>query len=247
MIIHSYETSKRCDACIGYLETSRITENTEKIILLPIPSTKDNSTVLNTNIYINDVLELIEPKTVVCGYGLPAGFLDAAEKMGALVLDLGRNEDFLLENAHITSLCALSVILATAGAIPSELNIGVVGYGRIGKKLTELFTYLGSSVRVYTTRQSVRYELGECGISSVLGTAAGDLSELDILINTAPAKLFSASDIPIGLRIIELASGDNFPGVPNVEKYPSVPAKIFPASAGKTWGKAIERFILNNQ
>ena len=49
----------------------------------------------------------------------------------------------------------------------------------------------------------------------------------------------------VGLRIIDLASGDNFTGIEGVEKYPSIPAKMFPESAGRVWGRTIERYIVN--
>jgi hypothetical protein len=68
-------------------------------------------------------------------------------------------------------------------------------------------------------------------------------------VNTAPAVIFDTSSgaVPDGLRIIDLASGDNFPGLASVEKYPSVPAKMFPLSAGRAWGRSIERFMRNLQ
>ena len=127
-----------------------------------------------------------------------------------------------------------------------EMRIGVVGYGRIGKRLTNMLLYLGASVRVFTSREDLRLDLCEYGIATAASAKDADLSGLDILINTAPATIFDKDLIPQRLRIIELASGDNFAGVAGVEKYPSVPAKMFPLSAGRAWGRAIERFLLKS-
>jgi hypothetical protein len=123
--------------------------------------------------------------------------------------------------------------------------VGVVGYGRIGKRLTNVLLYLGARVRVYTSRETTRIDLCEYGVASAASSGRADLSGLDILINTAPAVIFGRDTVPTDLSVIDLASGDNFPGR-DVERYPSVPAKMLPFSAGKAWGRAVERFIVNN-
>ena len=245
MIIHSYENGPRADACIDYLRGSEYAKLVEKIILLPIPSTKDKHTILNTNVYINEVLDEIYEGTVVSCYGLPETFSRSMEERGALVVDLLLDEEFLLENADLTALSALGIFLGSAGRSPRDVNVGVVGYGRIGKRLTSLFLYLGAKVRVFTSRENTRLELCEWGVASAVSASDADLSGLNILINTAPATIFTKESIPEGLRIIELASGENFAGIPGVEKYPSVPARMFPYSAGKTWGRAIERHLIH--
>lgn len=246
MIIQSYENGPRADACIEYLRGSACANHVERIILLPIPSTRDNRTVLNTNIYINDVLEGVGGGDLISCYGMTDAFLDGARARGALVTDLSRDEDFLLENADLTALAALGIFLGSTKYSPRDVSVGVVGYGRIGKRLTNLFLYLGARVRVFTSRENTRLELCEYGVATAASAGDADLSGLDLLINTAPATIFCADSIPRGLRIVELASGDNFAGVGNVEKYPSIPARMFPASAGRAWGRAIERFLVNN-
>ena len=245
MIIHSYETGLRADACIEYLRGCACTKSVEEIILLPIPSTRDKIMVLNTKVYIDDVLETLDEDVFVSGYGLPEGFIEDAKRKGAAVFDLAADEDFLLDNAELTALCALGIFLGSTKFAPKELNVGIVGYGRIGKRLTNLFLYLGARVRVFSSREDTRLDLCEYGVATAASTASADLGGLDLLINTAPAKIFDRALIPPKLRIIELASGDNFPGV-EIEKYPSIPAKMFPMSAGRAWGRAIERFLINN-
>ena len=242
MTIHSYENGKRAESCIEHLEASEYAKNIGRIILLPIPSTRDNRTVLNTNIYINEVLDEIDGDTVVTGYGLPDSFKVAAEWRGGHVLDLSLDEEFLVENAYITALCTVGILLDNGEYVPRDMSVGIVGYGRIGKRLTNLLLYLGARVRVFTSRANTRIDISEYGVCSAESSDNADLSGLDILINTAPAAIFPRRIIPEGLRIIDLASGDNFPEL-KVEKYPSVPAKMFPKSAGKVWARAVERFI----
>ena len=245
MVIHSYENTLRADACIEYLRGVNGVDIFENIILLPIPSTKDKKTILNTKVSINELISTFDANTFVSGYGLPDDFVRAATERGVKVVDLSSDEEFLLENADLTALCTLGIVLNTTLTAVREARIGVVGYGRIGKRLVNIFLYLGATVRVFTSRPGTRLDLCENGVASVISSAEADLSDLDLLINTAPARIFAADSIPEGLRIIDLASGDNFPDV-EVEKYPSVPAKMFPVSAGRAWGRALERYLVNN-
>ena len=247
MIIHSYENGQRADSCIEYLRGMECAKNVEHVVLLPIPSTKDNRMVLNTKVYINDVLDMLDGDTLVSGYGLPEGFALDAKERGAEVIDLLLDEDFLVENAELTTLCTLGIFLCSTKSSPRDISVGIVGYGRIGKILTNLFLYLGSRVKVFTSRDDTRLELCECGVASASSVRDARLDGLDVLINTAPAVIFGQGAIPHGLRVMDLASGDNFPGIPTVEKYPSIPAKMFPCSAGRAWGRAIERYLLGKR
>lgn len=244
MIIQSYENSPRSDTCVEYLRCAEIARRCERIILLPIPSTRDNKTILNTKVDIDRLIDEIGVGDLISGYALPLGFIDRARACGALVTDLSLDEEFLTENAALTALATVGIFLGSTRCAPHDTKIGIVGYGRIGKRLTNLFLYLGASVRVFTSREGTRLDLCECGIATAESTGCADLTGLDVLINTAPAPIFDASSIPGRLRIIDLASGDNFPKDVRVEKYPSVPAKMFPVSAGREWGRAIERFLI---
>ena len=226
MIIRSYENSLRSDGCREYLSGILLPEFLKEIVLLPIPSTRDNTTISNTKVYINEVIEGLSSQSLVCGYGLPVSFLELAKDRGVPVLDLSCDEEFLLDNAELTALCTLGIFMNSTRYAPREVSVGIVGYGRIGKRLTNLFLFLGAGVTVFTSREDTRLELCEYGVASAVSSAMADLSGLDLLINTAPAPIFPPASIPRGLRIIDLASGDNFPFVDGVERYPSVPARM---------------------
>lgn len=246
MIIQSYEDTLRAQTCLEYLKGIDACVGVDKIILLPIPSTRDNKTILNTKVDIYELIRGLGCGTLMSGYGLPEHFVSDAEATGARVIDLAVDEEFLVENAELTALATLGIFLNSTKISARELRVGIVGYGRIGKKLTNLFLYLGARVKVFTSRPDTRLDLCEYGVATAISSADSDLSRLDILINTAPAPIFARDKIPDGLRIIDLASGNNFADDVAVEKYPSIPAKMFPTSAGRAWGRAVERYILNN-
>ena len=244
-MIYSYENSLRADSCIEYLKRINAEEKIDRIILLPIPSTRDNVTIMNTKVVINDLIDQIDDKTLVSLYGLDNATTKALEDVAGTIVDLSADEGFLLENAELTAVATLGIFLTTTKLSIGDARVGIVGYGRIGRRLVNHFLYLGAKVRVFTSRADTRLDLCECGVSGVMSSADADLTGLDLLINTAPARIFTPDSIPRGLRIIDLASGENFVGVDGVERYPSVPAKMFPVSAGRVWGRAIERHIVN--
>ncbi len=245
MIIHSYENSARADSCIDYIRRSDITEYIEQLILLPIPTTRDKTTILGTKIYISEVLELLDERSLVVGYGLPDEFKRSVLSKGQLVHDVFCDEEFLVKNAYLTAEAIVGVILTTEKRALSDMTVGVVGYGRIGKHLCRLLLYMGARIKVYTSTRSTLLDLSEIGIDTSFSDADADLSGLDILINTAPSMIFGADGglIPPELRVIDLASGDNFPSTVPVEKYPSIPAKMFPHTSGVLWGSSIEKYI----
>lgn len=240
-----YENGLRAQSCEGRIKESRLASRFEEVIILPIPSTRDGVTVNGCQVLLEDALSGVSESTLVLGYSLPNAVKDAARSFGAAVCDSELDESFVLENAELTAVAALGIILDTEKRAPRDLSVGIVGYGRIGSRLTRLLLYLGARVRVYTTKERTMLELAECGVPSVLCDAVADLSDIDILVNTAPARIFDPSLSCLdGVRIIDLASGDNFPKASRVEKYPSLPARSFPITAGRLWSESAERFLL---
>ncbi len=244
MIIHTYERSGRGEALSELLGASRTTERFSKIIVLPIPTTIDGKNLKSTDIPLTAVPPLAGKGSLVVGYGIPEELKEELLRVGATVCDSAKDEEFLLENAELTSLATLGILLSTSDRAIADMVVGVVGYGRIGKRLVNSLLYHGACVRVYTTRNDTRLDLCSTGISAKSSTPDSPLVGLDALINTAPAVIFDTGRQEFkNLRIIDLASGDNFPGVEGVEKYPSIPARVFPYSAGKIWFRSVERFL----
>ena len=84
-------------------------------------------------------------------------------------------------------------------------------------------------------------ELLFSGVSAELVAEAG-LKDIDVLVNTAPARLFSRAVIEaIDCEVLELASGENLPWAKKLTRLPSLPAKMLPKSAGKLYAEALLR------
>ena len=217
-------------------------------VLLPIPTARDGIHVTGSDKLLPEIAESVGEGSLVCGYGIPRRERERMISLGARVFDGAECESFLRENSYISALGAMGYILTEFKRVPRDLFFGVVGYGRIGSALVEMLLFFGARVRVYTRRSEVRESLGRFGIES----AESDLSDgvgiggLDVLINTAPADMrafFPSGKIPVGVEVIELASGDNFGGIEGVVRLMSIPDKIYPRSAAAAYCNAIENYI----
>lgn len=246
MIIHTYEKGERGRACEEYIKSSTL--GAYEVFILPIPTTRDGILIKDSDTPLEYITERAKAGVYVICYGLPRAVKEKMTLRGARVYDAGEDEEFLSGNAELTALATLGILLNTENRSPRELSFGIVGYGRIGKRLARLLLFLGARVRVYTSRDNTRLELCEYGVASSMSARDADISDIDILINTAPAVIFDTdSDELSRLRVIDLASGNNFPSLKTVESYPSIPAKMFPRTAGTLLGECAVCYFGNKK
>lgn len=219
----------------------------DAVLLLPIPSTRDGIHINGTDETFNS----IEPvhgggRAVAVGYSLPPYAAEALRKAGYReILDLWNDSAFADGNTTLTTLAALGHILKAGGRALPDLTVGICGYGRLGKSLCRALLFLGARVVVWTSNAGVRRSLGECGIGTryrEYGRPVYDLSGVDIFINTAPCPCLTDEADTRGATVIELASGDNFPGREDILRLPSLPAKEYPESAARLCLLALRRY-----
>ena len=223
----------------------------KKIILLPTPSTRDGIHITDTDIRISDIICELHGGEAVFGYGLSEELMKAICEGGAAAYDLSLDEILLEENARLTALGTLSTILNGMTADPDSLRIGILGFGRIGRHLARFLTFHGVSLVIFTSKKDLPEELRSVGVCSVETGYLGEesdlslLRDLDILINTAPARIITdrAESALVGTKVIELASGNNIPQRLNPIVLPSIPGRMYPESAGRILFKSIVRFL----
>ena len=240
MEIRTFGSGGRQSECARILG-ERLSSRRGRLILLPIPTARDKKYITGTSYAVEDILPLLEKGVFVVGYNIPSAITDRARQVGALVYDAGEDEDFLCDNAELTARGAVGYLLTHGGRDLAELNIGVVGYGRIGIRLIRLLLLFGANLTVYTGRREVALELCEMGISACVIGDAPDLSELDILINTAPARQIDEADLPEKTEIIDLASGRAFEPSGRLTKLASIPDQTYPLTAGRLYAEAAIR------
>lgn len=252
MIIENFGVGARCAETLRLLlcaqERGELPESIKHILLLPIPTTRDKIHLSGSDKLLSEIFSEAKHGDLIVGYGIDEQSKTAIRKRGALVYDALDDETFLTENALQTAMGTLGYILSTTDKTPADTSFAVVGYGRIGSALVRLLLFLKADVKVYTGREMTCIELGECGVEAHLFPRKSKLplSDAQIIINTAPTDLsasFENNKIPPGVRIIELASGENFKGIEGVERLSSIPDKYYGKSAGAAYFYAIKKFI----
>lgn len=231
---------KREGACRDFLLKSGGACGFSSAVVLPIPSSRDGVYITGTTV---PLASLLSGGGLIAGYGLPRVFIKEAEERGISVVDVKDDEEFTEENARLTAECTLAYIMNKSDVSARELCVCIVGYGRIGRTLAEMLLFFGTRVTVITRRESVKMELLFSGVDASL-VAEAELSRFDLVINTAPARLFSKKQCEaIRGAVLELAPGENLDGAQNLTRLPSLPAKMLPISGGKAYAAAILRAI----
>lgn len=243
MIIQCYDKSERGKQLFKLLEKTDGITGHDRIIILPIPSTRDGVCISGTDITLAELARDAMRGTLITGYGMPLWVKAEIKDRGATLVDCSEDEEFLLENALLTSQAALGIILSESKRAPGDMKLGIVGYGRIGKDLARLLLFMGADICVFTSRAEVLAELGSMGVCVRRSEEDARLDDLDLIINTAPKRLFAISGEGESPPIMDLASGECYKDLPNSRQYPSLPAKCFPESAGNTWFRSILRSL----
>lgn len=243
MEIRTYGGEERTLECERRLSGALCDGAFGRLIILPVPTSPDGEYIKGTSVLVTDVAELVEVDTAVVGYNIPPPIVSRAGQVGARLFDAAFDEDFLLENAELTARGAVGYILTSFKCDPSDMKIGIVGYGRIGKCLLRLLLFLKARVTLYTTRREVALSMCEVGVPACVIDENCDFSGLDILINTAPARQINPSRLDEKTKTIDLASGNVFDGAEGVVKLSSVPTKYYPITAGRVYAMAAERAL----
>lgn len=229
--------------CAALLKACGAGGQYRSVIILPIPTTRDKKYITGTEITLSSFSESLKEGELAVGYAIPKETCSEARQRGADIYDLSLDEGFLKENAYLTAKGALGVILTDFPREPADMKIGIIGYGRIGSALLSLLLFIGASPKVYTTRESVCLALCESGVDAELVFSGTDFSALDLIVNTAPAKIISDGSqlsLPDELKILDLASGKIFNGSPRVKKLASIPETMYPKTGGKIMAKYIK-------
>ncbi len=221
-----------CERLLG----SRLCGREGRLILLPIPTTRDGI-YISGGVSIEELCGALLPGDDMVGYDLPVSLRDFAAGIGVRCYDAACDDAFVLANARLSARGALGYLLTHSERDAAELTVGVVGYGRIGAEMCRLLLLLGGRVVVLTRRRELAMELCESGINARIVGEGTELSDLDVLINTAPARQLDPEQIPESVQIIDLASGNIFAESDRVVRLMSLPERYYPLTAGRLYAE----------
>ena len=176
-------------------------------LLLPIPMSADGKTLfapaLKIPLPISEILEKAPSHATIFG-GKTTAFADSR------IADYGERSDFATLNAVPTAEGALFLALKHLSCTVNGAQIGITGFGKIGKAVATLFQAAGADVTIFARRTEV------CSVAAMLGYKAEPLDSLAehtadfrCLINTVPAPIVgkeALSRMKKDTLLLELAS-----------------------------------------
>ncbi len=211
------------------------------ILLLPIPCLEGDyikAPFYDGDIALSKIEGLLKTSCTVFA-GLPC------RKIGSgAFIDYGKDEKFTKGNAYLTAEGCLSLAKSHIDLSLKDAKCAILGFGRIGKELCKLFSFLESETSVFARNPRDR-EL--CTLFGAKGYSFESFEahkgDFDLIINTVPSieisKLYELC--PKSSQIIELALKEE--KGKNVILAPSLPARYSPKSAGLLIFECIKDYL----
>ena len=202
-------------------------------LLLPVPSFEPDGTIKGGG-DPEALLKALPKDITIIGGNLDHPAVNNYEK-----IDLLRDPLYLAKNAQITAHCAIALAASkTQYTLPDTPTL-VIGWGRIGKCLTQLLRGLKVPVTVAARKEVDRATLTSLGIAAT-DTAHIPAESFGIIFNTAPELVLS--HCPGNALKIDLASKPGITG-DDVILAPGLPNRNAPLSSGKLIAETIARKV----
>lgn len=164
--------------------------------------------------------------------------------------DLLDDDFYLAQNARITAYCAAGIAMEKLPVTMEHCPVLILGWGRIGKCLSDLLRKMGAEVTVAARKTADR------AMITALGCSAEDIRALSyilkryrVIFNTVPHPILSEQQLSHCRRDcikIELASAPGFFGT-DVIQAKGLPGTLAPESSGKLIAKTVLRLCAQEE
>lgn len=230
--------------------------NEANIIVLPIPSTTDGTTLyaptIEYKIPLKSITERITENSIMFTGGENNLFNASKAKK---TVNLLSDEVMTLKNAMATAEATLALIIDNTNHTIFESEVLITGYGRISKILTRYLIDLKAKVTVCARNKNARAEAELFGAKTIgFDKLKESLPNYKIIINTIPTLIFKKEElekININTLIIDLASkpgGVDFSLAKHLKLNSihalSLPGKFSPQTAAEFIEEAINNTLI---
>lgn len=223
-------------------------------IILPLPYSTDgervNAPFCLDGISVSDV-EMLCKNSIVIG-----GKMD--KKLGLRTIDYYAREDFAVLNALPTAEGTIKLVIEQTKSTMRDLDIAVLGFGRIGKVLAKTLVSMGAHVTVYARSAEARAwaKVFFC-TAYTFDELKEHISKHSCIFNTVPTHILT-EDVLLracrGTLFTELASapyGADENTVKNAGlRYllaSALPGRITPKSAGRIIYETLKEIIMEEE
>jgi dipicolinate synthase subunit A len=198
---------------VNYSSLDTALENSD-IIICPVPFSKEihkiNSKYSSADIKIEDLFKKLgKGKRLLLG-AINNNSKNLAKEYGIEYEDYYEDESYQILNTIPTAEGALSIIISETRETVFGAKILVLGYGRVGKLVSEYLKALGSEVYVEARRDSDLTWIVTRGMNAVPNDKLSQyLGDMNVIVNTVPAMMLDCSMLDLideNAFILDLAS-----------------------------------------
>lgn len=204
-------------------------------LLLPVPSF-DAPGVIKGGTPVQEVLSQLPENVTVLGGNLTG--------MTHRHVDFLKDEYYLNENAAITAHCTVRILLQHFSSL-DNVQVLIIGWGRIGKHLINILQDMGAHVFAAVRKESDSEALKNLGCNAVY-IHEWQPKEYQVIINTAPAPVMDQSETDPNTLLIDLASVKGIVG-DGVIWARGLPNQMAPNQSGILIAKTALRYALGRE
>lgn len=183
------------------------------VILGPIPFSSNGKTIntpfSNKKILVEEFLKAVSGKTLIAGQ-FKQDMYETAKENNIKLIDMLKREDLSVLNAVSTAEGTIKIAIEETPKNLHGSNILVLGFGRIGKVLSNMLKGLGANVACEARKNSDLAWIKAYGYEPIpLSTLKDNLNRFDIIINTIPYIILdkeNLSNVKRDALVIDLAS-----------------------------------------
>lgn len=259
--------SKKCKREYKTEEELSCAVSDSEICIFPLPVSNEgirlNAPFLGDKaLKLSDIVDLLPNNVTVFGGKMPADFSKKLEEKRIRFFDYFEDECLCIKNALLTAEAAIEIAMREHHGTVDSSKTMVIGYGRIGKILTNILVKMNSDVTV-AARKDTDLAYATCMGAAGFKLSGEDNDELleinngyDIVFNTVPVRLINSELIgKLNKKtiIIDLASAPGCvdirqarDGGLNVVRALSLPGKYSPMRAGKIIAESIYNTVMES-
>lgn len=244
---HSLEKQNFFVNTLGLYPDDKADISISDIIILPVPTTRDNTTVFTPLtgriIPLSEIYDKTRDQLILCcNYNFE----------NRRCIDYNTLDSYALLNAVPTAEGAIKIAIENTDFTLWQSNVLVIGYGRVGKILADRLKNLGANVTVSARKPKDFANLEALGFNYINTENIPSLYlGYDIIFNTVDANVLPDNvlkNLPCSL-LLDLSSKGGFNmqyakslGL-NAQSAPALPSKVAPKTAGKILSKTVSELI----
>lgn len=229
-----------------------------EIVIGPLPCTNDNDTLNapfhDSKIHINEVFRIMKKNQLFIAGRISERITQLARAFNVYSIDILEREEMAVLNAIPTAEGAIQIAMEELPITLNGSKVLVLGYGRLGRVLSKMFSGIGAEVYAEARKYSDIAWIKAYGYKPVyINELKNVICGMDVIINTIPCTILDSEMLEaVGkdCLIIDLASkpgGVDFEtaktlGIKAVWAL-SLPGKVAPVTAANYMKQTIYNII----